>query len=165
MAKETDITSIRVPKSVKEALKEVALEKEPMHLTIQRIIKENENLEKANAKNDELIEQYRFRNSYINKQMDNLRIKSEFLDGIMEYNYGTYNDYLNCYNRLNNVLCDDLSEDEMFNQLKDAYNDCISEIGDDGMVTVINFAKFWCYDEFELLSKLEDYVAMEMQSD
>lgn len=165
MAKESDITTIRVPKSVKEALKEVALEKEPMHLTIQRVIKENEHLEKSNAKNDELIEQYRFRNSYINKQMDNLRIKSEFLDGIMEHNYGTYNDYLNCYNRLNNVLCDDLSEDEMFNQLKDAYDDCVSEIGDDEMVTVINFAKFWCYDEFELLPKLEDYVAMEMQSD
>lgn len=41
MAKETDVTSIRIPKSVKAELQDVALEKEPLHVTIQRLIQQN----------------------------------------------------------------------------------------------------------------------------
>ena len=46
MVKETNISSIRVPKSVKDKLDSVALEKEPYHATIQRLIRENEFLTK-----------------------------------------------------------------------------------------------------------------------
>ena len=55
MAKESDISSIRIPKSVKDELKEVALEKEPMHLTIQRLIRENKHLKKENDRYDKLF--------------------------------------------------------------------------------------------------------------
>lgn len=48
MAKENDITSIRVPKTVKDELKKVALEKEPYHATIQRLIRENTDLRISN---------------------------------------------------------------------------------------------------------------------
>lgn len=152
LPKENEITSIRISKKIKDELKEVSLPQEPMGLTIQRLINENEDLKKSNERNDELLEFYKFKTS----NMDALSVKSEFLDAILENDFGTYNYYLNCYNRLNDVLCDDLSEDEMFNQLKDAYDDCINEIGDDGMETVLRFAKIYCYDEFALLPKLED---------
>lgn len=55
MAKESDISSIRIPKSVKDELKDVALEKEPMHLTIQRLIRENKHLKKENDIYDRLF--------------------------------------------------------------------------------------------------------------
>lgn len=152
LPKENEITTIRISKSIKDELKDVGLPQEPMGLTIQRLIKENQDLKKSNEKNDELLELYKFRTS----QMDDLRIKSEFLDGVMENDFGTYNYYLDSYNKLNNVLCDDLSEDEMFEQLKDAYDDCVNEIGNDEMAKVLEFAKLWCYDAFGLLPKLED---------
>lgn len=44
MTKENDVTSIRIPKSVKEDLKNIALTKEPYHATIQRLIRENKSL-------------------------------------------------------------------------------------------------------------------------
>ena len=59
MAKENDVTSIRIPKSVKAELQSVALEKEPMHLTIQRLIQENKQLKKSNERADELIAIYK----------------------------------------------------------------------------------------------------------
>lgn len=43
-----EITSMRIPKSVKAELKKMALEREPMHVTIQRLIKENLELKKMN---------------------------------------------------------------------------------------------------------------------
>lgn len=46
MAKDNDVTSIRIPRSVKAELQDLALEKEPMHLTIQRLIKENDAMKK-----------------------------------------------------------------------------------------------------------------------
>ena len=70
MAKEDDITSIRIPKSVKEDLKELALEKEPMHVTIQRLIKENWELKMANnmlQSNIDLMKQQKARESFTNK--------------------------------------------------------------------------------------------------
>ena len=59
MAKENDITSIRVPKNVKDELKKIALEKEPFHVTIQRLIKENQYLKKSNERADELLKLYK----------------------------------------------------------------------------------------------------------
>lgn len=70
MAKETDITSIRIPKSVKDELKGVALEKEPMHVTIQRLIRENADLRMANRmlqNNINFMEQEKARESFTNK--------------------------------------------------------------------------------------------------
>ena len=54
-----DITSIRITKTVNQELQEVALEKEPMHLTIHRLIHENKQLKKINKKNEELLEFYK----------------------------------------------------------------------------------------------------------
>lgn len=59
MAKESDITSIRIPKSVKDELKDVAIEKEPYHVTIQRLIQENHYLKQSNERADELIALYK----------------------------------------------------------------------------------------------------------
>lgn len=55
----SDITSIRITKTVKKELQEVALDKEPMHLTIHRLINENRQLKKINKKNEELIRLYK----------------------------------------------------------------------------------------------------------
>lgn len=66
----SDITSIRVPKSVKDELKKVALDKEPMHLTIQRLIKENFELRMVNnmlQSNINLMEQQREREQFTAK--------------------------------------------------------------------------------------------------
>jgi len=54
-----DITSIRITKTVKHELQEVALDKEPMHLTIHRLIHENKQLKKINEKNEELLKFYK----------------------------------------------------------------------------------------------------------
>lgn len=70
MAKESDITTIRIPKSVKDELKKLALEKEPMHVTIQRLIKENFELKTVNnmlQSNIKLMEQEKARESFTNK--------------------------------------------------------------------------------------------------
>ena len=42
------ITTIRIPKSVKDELKDVANDKEPYHATISRLIAENQELKKSN---------------------------------------------------------------------------------------------------------------------
>ena len=55
----SDITSIRITKILKQELQEVALDKEPMHLTIQRLINENQQLRKINEKNEELLKLYK----------------------------------------------------------------------------------------------------------
>lgn len=55
MAKENDMASIRVPKSVKDGLKKIALEKESYHVTIQRLIRENKHLKKENKRYDVLF--------------------------------------------------------------------------------------------------------------
>ena len=70
MAKDNDITTIRIPKSVKAELKKLALEKEPMHVTIQRIIKENWELKMVNnmlQSNINLMKQEKARESFTNK--------------------------------------------------------------------------------------------------
>lgn len=59
MANEDEITSIRIPKSVKAELQSMALDKEPMHLTIQRLIQENRYLKQSNERADELIALYK----------------------------------------------------------------------------------------------------------
>ena len=48
LAKESEITTIRIPKTVKDKLDKVALEKESYHVTIQRLIRENNHLKKEN---------------------------------------------------------------------------------------------------------------------
>ena len=70
MAKESDVTTIRVTKSVKDELKKVALEKEPMHVTIQRLIKENTELRMVNNMlqgNIALMEKQKAMDSFTNK--------------------------------------------------------------------------------------------------
>ena len=70
MAKETDITSIRIPKSVKDELNKVANDKEPYHATISRLIKENSELKMINnmlQSNIDLMEQRKAREQFTNK--------------------------------------------------------------------------------------------------
>ncbi len=59
MAKETEITTIRIPKSVKDALSDVATEREPYHATISRLISENKQLKQINDNYAEMIEMYK----------------------------------------------------------------------------------------------------------
>lgn len=153
MANNSEITTIRIPRSLKDELKDMALPKEPMHLTIQRLIGENKQLKKADERNDALIEMYKFRTS----QIGDLSVQARFLNGVIENDFDNYNSFLDAYRRLNNALLDfDASEDERYQQLKDAYDVCLDEIGDEDIITVIDFAKLVCYDEFGLLAKLED---------
>ena len=80
MAKESDITTIRIPKSVKDELKKLALEKEPMHVTIQRLIKENFELKTVNnmlQSNIKLMEQEKARESF--------RITKEQKEELLKY--------------------------------------------------------------------------------
>ena len=70
MAKETDITTIRIPRSVKAELDKVALPKESYHVTISRLIKENTELRMVNnmlQSNINLMEQQKARDSFTNK--------------------------------------------------------------------------------------------------
>lgn len=70
MAKESDITTIRIPKSVKDELKDVANDKEPYHATISRLIKENTELKMVNnmlQSNIDLMEQQKAREQFTNK--------------------------------------------------------------------------------------------------
>lgn len=70
MAKESDMASIRVPKSVKDGLKKIALEKEPYHATIQRLIRENADLRIANnmlQNNIEMMEKEKAMQNFTNK--------------------------------------------------------------------------------------------------
>lgn len=55
MTTEKEITSIRVPKTLQKELKEIALDGEPYHITIKRILTENQNLKKQNETNDRQI--------------------------------------------------------------------------------------------------------------
>ncbi len=55
LAKESEITTIRVPKSVKDELDDVSLEKESYHVTIQRLIRENKQLKQTNERYNSLI--------------------------------------------------------------------------------------------------------------
>lgn len=153
MANNSEITTIRIPRSLKDELKDMALPKEPMHLTIQRLISENQQLKKADERNDALIEMYKFRTS----QIGDLNVKSQFLNGVLENDFDNYNSFLDAYRRLSGVLLDvDAPKDELYQQLKDAYDVCLDEIGDEDIITVIDFVKVYCYDEFGLLAKLED---------
>jgi hypothetical protein len=70
MAKETDITTIRIPRDVKAELDKVALPKESYHVTISRLIKENTELRMVNnmlQSNINLMEQQKARDSFTNK--------------------------------------------------------------------------------------------------
>lgn len=145
-------TSIRISKAVRDEIKEVALPKESIQLTIQRLIAENKQLKKADERNDELIKMYRFRTA----QMDVLNIKSEFLDCVMDNHFGTYNHCIDSFNRLSEII---LSETPDYAELKDAFEVCASELGNDELRVVFNYLKV-CYaenfDEHGLLAKLED---------
>ena len=70
MAKESEITTIRIPKSVKAELKDVALPKESYHATISRLIRENTDLRMANKmlqNNIKFMEQENERQSFANR--------------------------------------------------------------------------------------------------
>ena len=62
-----DTTSIRIPKNVRDEIKEVALPKESIHATISRLIRENADLKMANKmlqNNINFMEQEKARESF-----------------------------------------------------------------------------------------------------
>lgn len=68
-----DATSIRIPKTVRDELKKVALPQESIHATISRLISENKQLKQINDNYAEMIEMY--------KQQERVA----FVDKINEY--------------------------------------------------------------------------------
>lgn len=72
MAKEKEITTITIPNSLKSELKEIALDGEPYHLTIKRILNENENLKELNENKDKQIAmQENIRRNEFNYKLEN----------------------------------------------------------------------------------------------
>jgi len=70
MAKDSGVTTIKIPKSVKAELDNVANDKEPYHATISRLINENFELRMVNKmlqSNINLMEQAKARDSFTNK--------------------------------------------------------------------------------------------------
>lgn len=70
MAKDSDVTTIKIPRSVKSELDNVANDKEPYHATISRLIKENTELRMVNnllESKIESMEQAKARDSFTNK--------------------------------------------------------------------------------------------------
>ena len=120
LPKESEITTIRVSKTVKDELKDVALEKESMHLTIQRLINENKQLKKTNKQNEDYIEILRDKTKDAQHFFDGL----EFLRNVT-YWYEMDSNY--CYpliewKSIHDVLYDyDKSNDEKIIGLKDAF--------------------------------------------
>lgn len=55
MTKEKEKTTITIPKTLKDELSEVAFDNEPYHVTIKRILTENENLKEMNKNKDKII--------------------------------------------------------------------------------------------------------------
>lgn len=72
MANENEITTIRIPKSLKNDLKEMAFDNEPYHITIKRILNENENLKELNENKDKQIAmQENIRRNEFNYKLEN----------------------------------------------------------------------------------------------
>ena len=72
MTKEKENTTITIPNSLKSELKEIALDGEPYHLTIKRILNENENLKELNENKDKQIAmQENIRRNEVNYKIKN----------------------------------------------------------------------------------------------
>ena len=77
MTKEKEITTIRIPKSLKDELKEMAFDNEPYHATIKRILNENENLKELNENKDKQIAmQENIRRNEFNYKLENFTNKN-----------------------------------------------------------------------------------------
>ena len=88
MAKETDITTIRIPKSVKDALSDVATEREPYHATISRLINENKQLKQSvdsyNREKQSFVDTIEVLTNIVNNQDETLKSLDEILKRIDE---------------------------------------------------------------------------------
>ena len=115
MAKESDITTIRIPKSVKDELKDVANDKEPYHATISRLVSENQQLKQSNELNVELLSLYR------NKEKFSYN-GNAFADKVIEdfiYGDGTYT--LQLYKSIDEIYFSNKSIDEKIKSLEDVF--------------------------------------------
>jgi len=117
MTKENDITSIRVPKSVKEELGKVALAKESYHVTIQRLIQENQQLKKANERSDELISLYKEMNigSYDSSSFAK-KVCEEYLSN------PKHCPTLESYKQINTIIFSAIPSEEKIKGLELSYN-------------------------------------------
>ena len=120
MVKDNNVTSIRIPRSVKDALNDVATEKEPYHATISRLISENQQLKKQNKHNEDYIEMLRDRT----RDAEHFFVGLEFLRKTTYY-YEMDSNY--CYpliewKSIHDVLYNfEKSNDEKIAGLKDAF--------------------------------------------
>ena len=117
MTNESDITSIRIPKSVKHELSKVALDKESYHITIQRLIKENHQLRKTNERCDDLINLYK----EMNMGLDELstfakKVCAEYL------NNPDYCPTLFSYKEINKIVFSENSFEDKIERLKEIFN-------------------------------------------
>lgn len=145
MTKENDITSIRIPKSVKLELGKVALDKESYHITIQRLIKENHQLNKSNERSDELIEIYKGINNGFDKvSAFAKRVCEEYL---MDSNCPT----LFSYKEINKIISSENTIEDKLIRLKKALN----SDGDDGdafMCALDYYALYSSKDDIKLFN-------------
>ena len=120
LPKENEITTIRVPKSVKDALNDMATEKEPYHATISRLINENKQFKKTNKQNEDYIEMLK----------DQTKDSQHFLNGLQFLRTVTYwyeMDSNHCYpliewKSIHDALYhSDKTNDEKIVALKDAF--------------------------------------------
>ena len=115
MAKESDITTIRIPKSVKDELNGVATEKEPYHATISRLISENQQLKQVNERNDELLNLYRDKQKHTYNG-------NHFADKVIEdFIYADSTCTLELYKSIDEIYFSDKSIDEKVISLEDVF--------------------------------------------
>lgn len=143
MTKENDITSIRIPKSVKLELGKVALDKESYHITIQRLIKENQQLKKANERCDELIELYKgMNNGFDEISAFSKRVCEDYLNN-------SYCLTLSSYKEINKITSSENTFEDKIVRLRDA----LDSDGDDGDA-------FMCALDYYALSSSKDEIKL-----
>lgn len=143
MAKESDITSIRIPKSVKAELEDVAFEKEPMHVTIQRLIRDNKHLKKENERYDNIINAMLEKTGYKEDKTD-LMLKT--ITAFCNKGYDEFGAYMS----INKIAGDiTLSESERIDALVN--NDFLTELLNDGKDEIVLKASKLVKEQTEIL--------------
>lgn len=151
-----DITSIRITKTVKKELQEVALDKEPMHLTIHRLINENRQLKKMNEKNEELLELYneKYKGYYPMMQFTN-KVIDEYLENNSNITLKTYGDIVK-------IIYNDKPFDKKIENLIDVFeSDCGYEFdkNNSSFIFALNYRKSLnLKHETELINAFKSYV-------
>ena len=123
MPKENEITTIRISKTIKKELQNVALPQEPMGLTIQRLISENKQLKETNENYSKMINMF---------QQKTIKLT---MDKVVDF-CNTGSDEFGAYMVIHKITTDLVpSEDERIDAL--VSNDFINNLIDDGKDDIV----------------------------